>query len=75
MLCRSVCAQGSHCIECVFCLTNFQSLSGIVNAKDAAVVRSISQEEYQAIKTLWKDGGIQLAYERRREFHLSDSAK
>ena len=47
----------------------------MVSAKDASAVRSISQEEYQAIKTLWKDGGIQLAYERRREFHLSDSAK
>ena len=47
----------------------------MVSAKDASAVRSISQEEYQAIKTLWKDGGIQLAYEKRREFHLSDSAK
>ena len=47
----------------------------MLEAMDAASVHSISQEECEAIKSLWKDGGIQSAYERRREFHLTDSAK
>jgi GTPase SAR1 family protein len=52
-----------------------ESCVHMLEAMDAAAVHSISQEECEAIKSLWKDGGIQSAYERRREFHLTDSAK
>lgn len=38
-------------------------------------VTLVSPEQFEAIKSLWQDPVIAKAYERRREFHLSDSAK
>jgi GTPase SAR1 family protein len=67
--------SGMSALQISFQGEGCQGQSQFVTSKDAASVRSISQEEYEAIKSLWKDGGIQSAYERRREFHLSDSAK
>ena len=71
--CFCVCCL--HVLRAVSILLHLQAQVNTVSAIDAASVRTISQEEYEAIKSLWKDGGIQSAYERRREFHLSDSAK
>lgn len=53
------------------------------NEQHASVVKSVnhesvtSLEEHYAsmIKSMWDDKGIQEAYDRRREFQLSDSAK
>ena len=44
----------------------------VINYKD---ITFISAEQFEAIKSLWQDPAIVMAYERRREFHLSDSAK
>lgn len=38
-------------------------------------VMSLSPEHYQLIRSIWADHGIQVCYERRREFQLSDSTK
>ncbi|KAI7812596.1 guanine nucleotide-binding protein subunit alpha-14-like [Triplophysa rosa] len=46
-----------------------------LTAVTAGTVHSISSEYAEAIKSVWKDGGLQKCYERRREFQLSDSAK
>ena len=47
----------------------------MVQAVDHAEFTLISPEQFEAIKSLWQDPVIMKAYERRREFHLSDSAK
>ena len=44
----------------------------VLNFKEVTL---ISPEQFEAIKSLWQDPVIVKAYERRREFHLSDSAK
>lgn len=36
---------------------------------------SLAPEITDAILTLWKDRGVQAAFERRREFQLNDSAQ
>lgn len=41
----------------------------------ADTVSDITEEDKLAIKTLWTDPGIQICYENRREFQLSDSTK
>nr|XP_057915028.1 guanine nucleotide-binding protein subunit alpha-11-like [Doryrhamphus excisus] len=38
-------------------------------------VNMLEQWQVDAIKRLWDDQGLQGCYQRRREFHLSDSAK
>lgn len=38
-------------------------------------VSSFDQPYISAIKMLWADPGIQEAYDRRREYQLSDSTK
>lgn len=47
----------------------------LVQAVDQMELSLISPELCEAIKSLWQDSVIAKAYERRREFHLSDSAK
>ena len=42
---------------------------------DAEKVTEISEECQRAIKSLWEDKGIQTCFDRRNEFHISDSAK
>ena len=42
---------------------------------DAEKVTEISEECQRAIKSLWKDKGIQTCFHRRNEFQISDSAK
>ena len=38
-------------------------------------VEAISGEQLKLLKELWADPGMQLCYDRRREYQLSDSAK
>lgn len=38
-------------------------------------VTSLDDHYAKMIQALWEDNGIQEAYDRRREFQLSDSAK
>ncbi|KAK6492988.1 guanine nucleotide-binding protein subunit alpha-14 [Huso huso] len=38
-------------------------------------VNTLEKNQSEAIKSLWKDPGIQECYDRRREYQLSDSAK
>ncbi|MGH0163826.1 UNVERIFIED_CONTAM: hypothetical protein FKN15_064263 [Acipenser sinensis] len=38
-------------------------------------VSTLEKNQSEAIKSLWKDPGIQECYDRRREYQLSDSAK
>ncbi|KAE9414070.1 hypothetical protein Angca_002844, partial [Angiostrongylus cantonensis] len=35
----------------------------------------LTEELYKSIKTLWNDQGVKVAYKRRDEFYLHDSAK
>ena len=56
-------------------LFSTQKRGRLVQAVDHAELTLISPEQFEAIKSLWQDPVIVKAYERRREFHLSDSAK
>ncbi|XP_072245701.1 guanine nucleotide-binding protein subunit alpha-11 isoform X2 [Leuresthes tenuis] len=47
----------------------------LVREVDVEKVSSFDQPYTSAIKTLWTDSGIQSAYDRRREYQLSDSTK
>lgn len=38
-------------------------------------VQTMDSGQIDAIRALWNDGGVQICYERRREYQLSDSAK
>ena len=38
-------------------------------------VVDISEEDQQAIRSLWADGGIQKCFQRRREYQITDSTK
>ena len=52
-----------------------QKRGRLVQEVDQMELSLISPEQFEAIKSLWQDPVIVKAYERRREFHLSDSAK
>lgn len=47
----------------------------LVKEVDIEKVNSFDQPYINAIKMLWSDPGIQEAYDRRREYQLSDSTK
>lgn len=47
----------------------------VVKEVDIEKVSTFEQPYISAIKTLWDDPGIQEAYDRRREYQLSDSTK
>lgn len=47
----------------------------MVKGVDAESVQALEARFVVAIKALWDDPGIQEAYDRRREFQLTDSAK
>ena len=42
---------------------------------DYETVTSLDKNYVEAIRSVWKDKGVRIAYDRRREFQLSDSAK
>lgn len=66
-----------HCLNVflyVFILF-FQNNALQVREVDVEKVASFDQPYISAIKMLWADPGIQEAYDRRREYQLSDSTK
>lgn len=66
-----------HCLNVflyVFVLF-FQNNALVVRDVDVEKVASFEQPYISAIKMLWADPGIQEAYDRRREYQLSDSTK
>jgi guanine nucleotide-binding protein G(q) subunit alpha len=42
---------------------------------DPETVQELNPDDVIAIKSLWKDAGLQQCYDRRREFQLTDSCK
>ena len=52
-----------------------QANAMLVKEVDIEKVASFDQPYISAIKMLWSDPGIQEAYDRRREYQLSDSTK
>uniref|UniRef100_A0A8C7GIE2 Guanine nucleotide-binding protein subunit alpha n=1 Tax=Oncorhynchus kisutch TaxID=8019 RepID=A0A8C7GIE2_ONCKI len=57
--------------------THLQSLTQTLSMKEVDIEKicGFDQPYISAIKTLWADPGIQEAYDRRREYQLSDSTK
>lgn len=47
----------------------------LVKEVDIEKISGFDQPYIVAIKSLWADPGIQEAYDRRREYQLSDSTK
>lgn len=47
----------------------------IVKEVDIEKIAGFDQHYIVAIKSLWTDPGIQEAYDRRREYQLSDSTR
>ena len=54
---------------------SLQSNAMLVKEVDIEKINGFDQPYIVAIKTLWADPGIQEAYDRRREYQLSDSTK
>ena len=53
----------------------FKDKANVVRAIDYENVTSFEEPYVTFIKDLWADPGIQEAYDRRREYQLTDSAK
>ncbi len=47
----------------------------MLNSVIPETVQSLEPKHAEAIKSIWKDQGLQKCFERRREFQLSDSTK
>lgn len=56
-------------------LVTLQSNAMLVKEVDIEKINGFDQPYIAAIKSLWADPGIQEAYDRRREYQLSDSTK
>lgn len=52
-----------------------KQLSALVNTIDRDTVSDLPANQYNALKRLWSDKGVQSCFDRRREFQISDSAK
>ena len=52
-----------------------QGNANVVQEVDVEKVYTFENPYINAIKCLWNDPGIQEAYDRRREYQLSDSTK
>ena len=52
-----------------------QANASIVRDVDVEKISMFENPYTDAIKSLWNDPGIQEAYDRRREYQLSDSTK
>lgn len=71
-------ADGVSCPSahsCVSLPASFQNNAMLVKEVDIEKISSFDQSYVVAIKSLWADPGIQEAYDRRREYQLSDSTK
>lgn len=65
-----------HCFYLeLFICSGLQANAMLVKEVDIEKVSSFDQPYINAIKMLWSDPGIQEAYDRRREYQLSDSTK
>lgn len=62
-------------ISCCGIVILSQAHAILVKDVDIEKVSSFEQPYVSAIKMLWSDPGIQEAYDRRREYQLSDSTK
>lgn len=51
-----------------------QQHAGLVMTQDPYKVTALGKPFAVAMQYLWRDAGIRTCYERRREFHLLDSA-
>lgn len=47
----------------------------MVTEVDHEEANEITDSQFDALKKLWADSGVQSCYDRRREFQISDSAK
>lgn len=56
-------------------IVSLQSNAMIVKEVDIEKIAGFDPPYIVAIKSLWADPGIQEAYDRRREYQLSDSTK
>lgn len=61
--------------RCASIFAAFQNNAMLVKEVDIEKISSFDQPYVVAIKSLWADPGIQEAYDRRREYQLSDSTK
>lgn len=52
-----------------------QEKAELVRVVDFETVTTFESPYVEAIKDLWADAGIQVCYDRRREYQLTDSAK
>lgn len=52
-----------------------QSNRAVTRMVDKDHVEAIDDTQLKALKMLWADPGVQICYDRRREYQLSDSAK
>ncbi|KAI4883151.1 hypothetical protein NFI96_028034 [Prochilodus magdalenae] len=52
-----------------------KSNADVLNELEVDKVMELEKSHVEAIRSLWKDQGIQECYDRRREYQLSDSAK
>lgn len=53
---------------------SLQNYASLVMSQDPYKVTTFEKRYAVAMQWLWRDGGIRACYERRREFHLLDSA-
>lgn len=63
--------SGSHSDQ--LCLS-LQLHASLIMSQDPYKVTTFEKRYAVAMQWLWRDTGIQACYERRREFHLLDSA-
>jgi hypothetical protein len=59
----------------MFLVTILQENASLVREVDYETVTTLEQPYIDAIRSLWRDPGIQECYDRRREYQLNDSAK
>ena len=66
-----ICVRVCVCV----CVAMVQSNAMLLKEVDIEKVSGFDQPYVNAVKMLWADPGIQEAYDRRREYQLSDSTK
>lgn len=52
-----------------------KNYANMVTEVDHEEANEITDSQFDALKKLWADSGVQSCYDRRREFQISDSAK
>uniref|UniRef100_A0A1I7XLX7 Guanine nucleotide-binding protein alpha-1 subunit n=1 Tax=Heterorhabditis bacteriophora TaxID=37862 RepID=A0A1I7XLX7_HETBA len=69
--------DGFHALKLIFANKQCHEYANFVRKtlQHKEEFQPLNVEMYRAIKTLWADKGIEVAYQRRDEFYLHDSAK